>query len=268
MDLEDLLQALSPEEVAHLVDEMAADPDDKHMPASARTAYRCEKEPTGELNRDTLINYINEIALNTPDSEEKVKFEAGVKRGKVYVPRAPGDDGEEGGGGGDGGGGGQVRLDPEEEEALANATLNDIMALADILNTNPQDFVMEAYADPLQYFEPDPPNTTNPKEMLEKISANDRETKDVCLNNIAGISEQLFCDIFNAIRNNDQLTKLSACNCDVRRTVNLGESFIELFSAERLRSTNPLLCTGPELQPQVSEYREQQSQPQRRGGAV
>ena len=34
--MEDLLAALSPEEVAHLVDEMAADPDDKHMPASAR----------------------------------------------------------------------------------------------------------------------------------------------------------------------------------------------------------------------------------------
>ena len=38
MDLEDLLTALSPEEVAHLVDEMAADPDDKHMPASVRSA--------------------------------------------------------------------------------------------------------------------------------------------------------------------------------------------------------------------------------------
>jgi hypothetical protein len=32
-----------------------------------RTAYRCEKEPTGELNRESLINCINEIALNTPD---------------------------------------------------------------------------------------------------------------------------------------------------------------------------------------------------------
>ena len=30
------------------------------------------------------------------------------------------------------------RLDPEEEEALASASLKDIMALADILNTNPQ----------------------------------------------------------------------------------------------------------------------------------
>ena len=70
---------------------MAADPDDKHMPASVRTAYRChtvivgifvntviiyrcEKDPTGDLNRDSLINCINEIALNTPDAEEKVKI--------------------------------------------------------------------------------------------------------------------------------------------------------------------------------------------------
>ncbi len=30
------------------------------------------------------------------------------------------------------------RLDPDEEAALSTATLDDIMALADILNTNPQ----------------------------------------------------------------------------------------------------------------------------------
>ena len=36
------------------------------------------------------------------------------------------------------------------------------MALADILNTNPQNFIMEAYADDLQYYEPDEPNNTNP----------------------------------------------------------------------------------------------------------
>lgn len=123
----------------------------------------------------------------------------------------------------------QVRLDPEEEEALSNATLNDIMALADILNTNPQDFVMEAYADPLQYFEPDPPNTTNPKEVLDKLQANDKETKDVCLNNINGISEQLFCDIFNAIKNNDQVTKLSACNCDVSTANSLQSPTQQIF---------------------------------------
>ena len=123
-----------PYQLSNLVDEMAADPDDKHMPASVRTAYRCEKDPTGDLNRDSLINHINEIALNTPDKEEKVKFEAGVKRGKVYVPQyneaqlAAQDKESES----------QVRLDPDMEEALQAATLKDIMELADILNSNPQ----------------------------------------------------------------------------------------------------------------------------------
>lgn len=211
VDLEDLLAVLSPAEVQALVDEMAADPDDVHIPASVRTAYRCEKDPTGELNRDSLINCINEIALNTPDQEEKMKFEAGAKRGKVYVPKyneeetaamAAKDEAE-------------VRLDPDEEAALSTATLDDIMALADILNTNPQDFVMEAYADPLQYFEPDPPNETKPEEVLAKIKSNDSSTKDVCLNNLGGISEKLMCDIFDALRNNDVLTKFSAVNCDI-----------------------------------------------------
>ncbi len=32
------------------------------------------------------------------------------------------------------------RLDPDEEAALSVATLEDIMALADILNTNPQEY--------------------------------------------------------------------------------------------------------------------------------
>ena len=112
------------------------------------------------------------------------------------------------------------------------ATIDDIMALADILNVNPQvfivvvilicnklplqDFVMEAYADPLQYFEPDPPNDTNPKEVLEKLQKNDGELKEVSLNNIGGISEKDFEDIFNALKNNDKVVKFSACNCDVR----------------------------------------------------
>jgi len=213
VDLEDLMAQMTPAEIQALVDEMAADPDDVHIPASVRTAYRCEKEPTGDLDRDSLINCINEIALNSPDEEEKVKFEAGLKRGKAYVPkyneeelaaRARQAETEE-----------AVRLDPDEEEALSTATIDDIMALADILNTNPQDFVMEAYADPLQYFEPDPPNTTKPEEVLEKIKNNDTNTKDVCLNNLGGISEKMMIDIFAAFRNNDSLTKFSAVNCDI-----------------------------------------------------
>ena len=66
-DLEDLMASLSPEELNSLVDEMASDPDDKHLPASVRNSYRCAKDPTGELNRDSLINHINQEGMNAPE---------------------------------------------------------------------------------------------------------------------------------------------------------------------------------------------------------
>ena len=49
---------------------MTADPDDKHMPVSVY-ACGCKDDPTGVLNRDSLIDCINEITMNTPDAEEK-----------------------------------------------------------------------------------------------------------------------------------------------------------------------------------------------------
>ena len=55
-----------------------------------------------------------------------------------------------------------TRLDDDEESALAEATVEDLMTLAEILGSNPQEFIMEAYSDPLKYYEPDPPNTVDP----------------------------------------------------------------------------------------------------------
>ena len=54
------LTQLNEEEVQLMVDEMASDPDDVHLPASVRNSYRCNKPSTGELNRDSLIKHIND----------------------------------------------------------------------------------------------------------------------------------------------------------------------------------------------------------------
>merc|ERR1712038_1540971 len=102
-----------------------------------------------------------------------------------------------------------TRLDEDEEEALEGATTEDLMTLAEILGSNPQEFIMEAYADPLKYYEPDPPNETNPKEAIEKV------TKDVNLNNITSMDEVMFCELFEGLRTNNSLVRLSAANCDV-----------------------------------------------------
>ena len=74
-----------------------------------------------------------------------------------------------------------TKLDPEEEDALAEATVNDLMTLADILDENPQMFINEAYADPLKYYPPDPPNTTDFKDAKAKIISNNKDTKVVSI---------------------------------------------------------------------------------------
>lgn len=213
LDLEDLLTGLNPDEVQALVDEMASDPDDKHLPASVRNSYRCSKEATGPLNRDHLITFINEEGMKDPGKEEVVPFEAGVKRGKVFVPtyneaeleaiRRKEAVAE------------AVRLDDDEERALGGATTHDLMTLAEILDTNPQEFIMEAYADPLKFYEPDPANTTNVEEAISKVKSNDKELKDLNLNNLKDIKEDTFVELFDALKHNENVVKFSAVNCDV-----------------------------------------------------
>ena len=74
-----------------------------------------------------------------------------------------------------------TKLDPDEEDALAEATVNDLMTLADILDENPQMFINEAYADPLKYYPPDPPNTTDFQDAKNKIISNNKDTKVVSI---------------------------------------------------------------------------------------
>ena len=65
------------------------------------------------------------------------------------------------------------RLDRPGETASREYMM---MALADILNTNPQNFIMEAYAEDLNHYETDPPNDTNPGVRLQFYS---RLKKDI-----------------------------------------------------------------------------------------
>jgi hypothetical protein len=78
-----------------------------------------------------------------------------------------------------------------------------------------QDFIMEAYADTMKYYEPDKENTTNVLESIQKVKSNDRDLKDLNLNNIGDIKEEQFCELFDALKYNDTLVKLSVGNCDV-----------------------------------------------------
>merc|ERR1712141_233507 len=67
---------------------------------------------------------------------------------------------------------------------------------------------MEAYADPLKYYEPDQANTTNVPESIQKVKSNDKELKDLNLNNIKDINEEQFVELFEAMNNGSRIVDI------------------------------------------------------------
>ncbi|QQP34862.1 Uncharacterized protein FKW44_022902, partial [Caligus rogercresseyi] len=65
LDIDELVDRLSPGEIQKLLEE--CDPDDPSIPPSMRTNYKCEKSSTGPLNRQKLLDFINEQPL-TPQT--------------------------------------------------------------------------------------------------------------------------------------------------------------------------------------------------------
>ena len=119
---EDTLQQL-------LCDIADMDPDNTMLPVGFRQRDQTAKEPTGELSRDKLMNFLEEEGAAVPDKEEEVAYEAGTKRGKVFKmpekiisdnPYANETSGK-------------VELEPEVEKALADATDLELTDLAAVL---------------------------------------------------------------------------------------------------------------------------------------
>lgn len=89
MDAEEaILGALSPEEIACLVDQLEEiDPENELLPAGYRQLNQTDKKPTGEFNRDSLIEYLEEQARSQPEIEDHVPHIPGQKKGKIYKPK-------------------------------------------------------------------------------------------------------------------------------------------------------------------------------------
>ena len=75
LDIDELVDRLTPGEIQSFLDE--CDPDDPHIPPSMRCNYKCEKGATGPLDKQKLLDFINDQALNTPDIPDRVPFVAG-----------------------------------------------------------------------------------------------------------------------------------------------------------------------------------------------
>ena len=50
-----------------------------------RCLYNCEKNITGEVDRDKMLTHLKEEAVAIPDKEERVEFVPGTIRGKQVI---------------------------------------------------------------------------------------------------------------------------------------------------------------------------------------
>ncbi|OPJ71565.1 tropomodulin-4 [Patagioenas fasciata monilis] len=139
--------------------------------------------------------------------------------GKPFVPKSPAQEvpREE-----------QVTLEPELEEALANATDAEMCDIAAILGmytlmsnkqyydaicsgniTNTEGINSVVKPDTYKPVPDEPPNPTNVEETLRQIQANDSALEDVNLNNIKDIPVPTLKAICEAMKTNTHVKKLS-----------------------------------------------------------
>lgn len=234
LDIDELLEQLSPEELEMLAGE--ADPDDTLVPPSERNNYKCEKEATGPLDRKKLINHINEQALSEPDRPELVPYVAGVIRGKKWVapppPEPENDDDEAVATTNEV----EIDLDDEIQAVLDTATEDEIVDLAAVLGFHSMMSQEQYHASLLNKGKPlgvgwggvtkatkfkalpaEPPNDTDAEDSIKKLKEDDPKCKDLNFNNIRNISDEQLKRLFESLEYNTKLETLSMSNvglCD------------------------------------------------------
>uniref|UniRef100_A0A8C5WN93 Tropomodulin 4 n=1 Tax=Laticauda laticaudata TaxID=8630 RepID=A0A8C5WN93_LATLA len=219
IDEDKLLKELSPEELDQLDLELQEmDPENMMLPAGLRQRDQTKKDPTGPLDRDALMQHLEKQAMEAKEREDLVPF-TGEKKGKPFVPKVPKKEviKEE-----------DVILEPELEEALANATDAEMCDIAAILGmytlmsnkqyydaicsgniSNTEGINSVVQPDKYKPVPDEPPNPTNAEETLAKVRSNDRDLEQVNLNNIQDIPIQTLKEICEAMKTNTQVKQLS-----------------------------------------------------------
>ncbi|NXI69308.1 TMOD4 protein, partial [Anseranas semipalmata] len=219
IDEDKILRELSAEELEQLDTELLEmDPENVLLPAGLRQRNQTQKSPTGPLDREALLQHLEKQALEAGEREDLVPF-TGEKKGKPFVPKNPKREipREE-----------QITLEPELEEALANATDAEMCDIAAILGmytlmsnkqyydaicsgtiSNTEGINSVVKPDTYKPVPDEPPNPTNVEETLRQIQANDGALEDVNLNNIKDIPISTLKAICEAMKTNTHVKKLS-----------------------------------------------------------
>ncbi|KAE8588549.1 hypothetical protein XENTR_v10022608 [Xenopus tropicalis] len=219
IDEDELMKAMSPEELAQLDFELQEmDPENVLLPAGMRQKDQTTKNPTGPLDRDALLHHLEKEAIEYKERDDLVPF-TGEKKGKVFVPKQakreiPKEE--------------QITLEPELEEALANATDAEMCDIAAILGmytlmsnkqyydaittgiiTNKEGINSVVKPDSYKPVPDEPPNPTNVEETLKKIQSNASDLEEVNLNNIKDIPVPTLKEICQAMKSNSHVKILS-----------------------------------------------------------
>ncbi|XP_072215841.1 tropomodulin-1 [Excalfactoria chinensis] len=218
LDEDKILGALTEEELRKLENELEElDPDNALLPAGLRQRDQTQKPPTGPFKREELMAHLEQQAKDIKDREDLVPF-TGEKRGKAWIPKQkPMDPVLE-----------SVTLEPELEEALANASDAELCDIAAILGmhtlmSNQQYYEalgsstivnkegLNSVIKPTKY-KPVPdeePNSTDVEETLKRIQSNDPDLEEVNLNNIMNIPVPTLKAFAEALKTNSYVKKFS-----------------------------------------------------------
>lgn len=223
MDEDALLAGLNADEIEQLTLELdELDPDNELLPASMRQKDQTKKLPTGNLDRDSLLKFLEDEAKLIDDVEDIVPYQAGVKRGTVYNIENEATSRQ------------QLRppnLDPELEEALDNATEAELTDIAAILGmhtimstdqfysslksttiANKSGFTSVTKCELKSTPVNEPPNPTNVEETLQRVKDNDPTVTEINLNNIKNIPIRTLQDYCEALKVNTYVTSFSLVN--------------------------------------------------------
>jgi len=225
LDEDEILDQLSEHDLNQLKIHMQdIDPDNQLLPAGLRQSNHTDKEATGPLDRDQLLNYIEDEAKKLDDVEDVVPFTPGVKRGKIWqgsLDENPLDDPNN-----------LANLDPELEECINNASDGELTDIAAILGmhslvrndqynvsyTSNEKIVNKSSMSSTTKCElvtttaNEPPNPTDVEDTLEKVKNNDAELTEVNMNNIKNVPIHILLDYCEALKTNTHVKSWSIAN--------------------------------------------------------
>ncbi|XP_072917393.1 tropomodulin-4 [Hemitrygon akajei] len=222
IDEDQILRQLSENELEQLDYELTEmDPENALLPAGLRQRDQTKKTPTGPYDRDQLLDYLEKEALEVKEREDLIPF-TGEKRGKPFVPKERELTQFEKDA--------AVILEPELEEALANASdaemcdiaailgmyklmsnkqYYDALATGTIINKEGINSVVKPDSYEYKPVPDEPPNETDVEDTMKRIKNNDKDLVEVNLNNIQDIPIPTLKELADAVKHNSHVRSLS-----------------------------------------------------------